>query len=356
MARCVLFAEVPGFYAAVERAQDPALATRPVIVGGDPRKRGRVQAATPDALAAGVELDMPVLEALQRCPGARAVRTNMRRYREVSRRLLAVLRRVHPPLEPFGLGAAYGELAGAAADPEALARAMHAAVRDALGLPLRVGLASGKFLARLAAQEVGGDGVRRIDPGEEARFLAPLEATRLDGVGRKTAATLAALGAHTIGDVVRLGRQRLQGVFGTHGLRIYAFATGADGEPVRASRHPQTLSRESTVQGEPLDVAVLLEQLGGLAQELETELRRQGLAAGKVALRVRYGDGPGVATRTRTLPAPAQRAFELAEVASHLLARTQAGARPVRGLGLQLSALAPAGDRDRQLDLFRTQV
>ncbi|HEY5657091.1 MAG TPA: DNA polymerase IV, partial [Myxococcota bacterium] len=88
MTRTVLFAEVPGFYAAVERAEDPSLAERPVIVGGDPRKRGRVQAATADALAVGVQVEMPMLEALQRCPGARAVRTNMRHYREVSRRLL----------------------------------------------------------------------------------------------------------------------------------------------------------------------------------------------------------------------------------------------------------------------------
>ena len=104
MARTVLFAEVPGFYAAVERAEDPSLAARPVIVGGDPRKRGQVQAATSDALEAGVRVDMPMLEALQRCPQARAVRTNMRHYRETSRRLLITLRGVHAQLEPFGLG------------------------------------------------------------------------------------------------------------------------------------------------------------------------------------------------------------------------------------------------------------
>ena len=107
MSRCVLFAEVPGFYAAVARADDPVLAERPVIVGGDPRKRGRVQSATPDALAAGVEIDMPVLQALQRCSSARAVRTDMPRYREVSRRLFATLRGVHAQLEVFGMGGLY---------------------------------------------------------------------------------------------------------------------------------------------------------------------------------------------------------------------------------------------------------
>jgi len=352
MARTILFAEVPGFYAAIERAEDPLLASRPVIVGGDPRKRGRVQAASCEALRDGVSLDMPMIEALQRCPSARAVRTNMRHYREVSRRLLIALRRVHPHLEPFGLGAAYAECAaGASGAAETIAVGMLESVRDELGLPLRVGLASGKFLARLAGQELEEEGVRRIPNGAEDVFLAPLEVTRLDGVGRKTAATLAAIGVHRIGDVVALGRERLEEMFGTHGARIYSFATGRDDEPVRTARHPASISRESTVRGEALDVAVLLEQLAGLAQQLEADLQSQGLAAAKVALKVRYAD-PGSATRSRTLPAPVSRAGDLLRTVEQLLRRTQAGARPVRGLGLQLSGLVPAGEGDRQLDLF----
>jgi len=104
-------------------------------------------------------------------------------------------------------------------------------------------------------------------------------------------------------------------------------------------------------RGEALDVAVLLEQLAGLAQQLEADLQSQGLAAAKVALKVRYAD-PGSATRSRTLPAPVSRAGDLLRTVEQLLRRTQAGARPVRGLGLQLSGLVPAGAGDRQLDLF----
>ena len=118
MSRRVLFAEVPCFYASIEIAQDPALAGRPVIVGGDPRKRGLVQAASPEALAAGVEPEMPVIEALRLCPTARTLRTDIRLYRETSRRLVASLRREVDRLEPFGLGAAFVELAPGA-DAEA---------------------------------------------------------------------------------------------------------------------------------------------------------------------------------------------------------------------------------------------
>jgi DNA polymerase-4 len=351
MTRKILFAEVPGFYAAVERAEDPALAARAVIVGGDPRKRGRVQAATLDALAAGVEIDMPMIEALQRCPHARAVRTNMSHYRDVSRRLMVTLRRVHPQLEPFGIGAAYAALSAVKPTEPQVAEEMRLAVEAELGLPLRIGIASGKFIARLAAQQLHESGIRQIPNGEEHDFLAPLDVTRLDGVGRKTAATLDSAGARTIGDVITLGRARLEEMFGAHGLRIHASAAGRDDEPVRAVSRPQSISRESTIQTELLDLTVLMEQLAGLAQQLEDELRRQKLAAGKVALKVRYAD-QGAVNRSRTLPGPIAQARELLNAAEQLLRRTQAGARPVRGLGLQLSALVPATEGDRQLKLF----
>ena len=350
MERRILFAEVPGFYAAIERAEDPGLAERPVIVGGDPRKRGRVQAATPDAFAAGVEVDMPVIEALRLCPQARAVRTNLGHYREVSRALMAALRGVLPRFEPFGLGGAYADLSGtedAAQQGEALCEV----VRARLSLPLRVGIASRKFLARLAAQEVALSGVRRVALDEEEAFLAPLPVARLDGVGRKTAARLAELGAHSIGDVAALGRDRLQEVFGVHGLRIHAYATGSDDEPLRPERHARSLSREATVRAEPLDLSVLVEHLSGLAAQLESELTRQGLVAGRITLKLRFLD-QGITTRTLTLGQPVASAQALLDVAQELLARTQAGSREVRGIGLQLGSLLPAAEQDRQLSLF----
>jgi len=351
MGREILFAEVPGFYAAVERADDPRLAGRPVVVGGDPRKRGRVQAATSDALAAGVYLDMPILEALQRCPDARAVPTDMQRYREVDRRFLATLRRIVARIESFGLGAGFADLAGVSARGEEIAEAMRSAVRETLSLPLRVGLASGKFLARLAAQEIAEEGVRRIAAGDENRFLAPLPVERLEGVGRKTAAALAELGARTIADVVALGRDRLHAELGVHGLRIFALACGRDEEAVQGSRHPKSVSRESKVSGDGIDFAALSEQIAGLAHQLEMELARNGVAASRIAVKVRDAGG-ALVTRTRTLAAPVASAALLLDEAQALFALAGMGARPVRGIGIQLSELVPAAEGDRQLPLF----
>ena len=351
MTRCVLFAEVPDFYAAIEVAQDPNLAGRALIVGGDPRKRGLVQAASAEARATGVEVEMPMLEALALCPQARVVRTDMALYRDYSRRLVACLRRGLPRLETFRLGGAFFELASGVEKPEVVAERLRRAVAEELGLPLRVGIASGKFLARLAAEESGPAGLRSVAGGEAARFLEPLPARRLEGVGRKTAAALEELGASTIGDVVALGRARLEEAFGNHGLRIYTLACALDDAPVRATRHPQSLSREVTVRGEALDRGVLEEHVQDLARHLEAELARQGLAAAGVTLKVRYGDG-GRHSRSRALGAPVSVAADVQHAALGLLERTQAGSREVRSLGIQLNRLAPAGEADRQLVLF----
>ena len=346
----VVFAEVPCFYAAIERSQDPELRERPVIVGGDPRKRGLVQAASPDALEAGVTPEMPLVEALGLCPRARTVRTDMALYREVSRRLLACLRGEIGQLEPFGLAAGYFELP-AGQDPESLARALAQRVAADLMLPLRVGIASGKFVARIAAEEAGSEGVRSVAEGREREFLQPLGVNRLDGVGRKTAAALAELGASSIGDVQRLGRECLEQAFGTHGLRIFSLASALDDARVRASRHPQSLSREMTLPGEGMDRAVIAEQLLDLARQLEAELARQGLAAGRVGIKVRFAD-QSTQSRSRALSEVVVAAGDMHAVALALLDRTQVGSRRIRGLGLQLGKLAAAAEADRQLELF----
>jgi DNA polymerase-4 len=350
VSRAILFAEVACFYAAVERADDPTLAERPIVIGGDPRKRGLVQAASPEAIAAGVTLDQLVLDALKLCPEARALRTNMQRYREVSRRLFVCLRSGFDRLEPFGLGAAYFDVTGSADSPEEIALGLGSIAAEDLGLPLRVGIASGKFLARLAAEEAGLSGLHRVETGREAEFLDSFPVTRLEGVGEKTANTLAELGVHRIGQLTDVGRESLQDALGTHGLRIHAYAAGQDDRPVRAVRHPQSLSREATLE-ESLDLEALSSQLEELAQRLEVELRSQGLSAARVALKVRFVDRV-TTTRSQTVTAPIASAAAIHRIAAQLLARTQAGSRPARGLGIQLGRLQRDTDTDRQLDLF----
>jgi DNA polymerase-4 len=351
VSRTVVFAEVANFYASVERSDDAEdAASRPVIVGGDPRKRGLVAGASPEALAAGVKLDMQVVDALKLCPGARATRTDMGRYREVSRRLFSCMRRGMDGLETYGLGGAYFEPAMEGVVPADVADRLRSAVADELGLPLRVGIGSGKLLARLAAEEVGVDGVMQLSPEAEIEFLSVLPVTRLEGVGDKTAATLAELGVRTIGELRAVGRERLQESLGPHGLRICAFASGIDDRPVRVVRHAQSLSREAST-GESLDLDVLTAHLLDLSVRLEGELRAEGLSAARVAVKVRFADR-STTSRSQTLGTPIRSSAEIHAVAGRLLARTQAGSRPCRGIGITLGRLGLHAESDRQLDLF----
>ena len=347
----LIYAWVPGFYAEVERSADPALADRPVIVGGDPRKRGLVQAATPDAVQEGVAVGMPMVEALERCPQARALRTNMRAYREAAQRLRACLRRQTPRVEPAGLEAAYLDASQAGAEPEDFAEELRAQVRASLGWPLRLGVAPVKFLAKLAAEEAGEKGILRVEAADVARFLAPLPVARLPGVGPKTVTRLAELSVATAGQLVALGGAVLEEEFGNHGLAILAYAEGRDHDRLRPAPHPRSLSQESSFPSAEVDLAVVGERLAELAARIEGALALERMAAKRVILKVRYADGE-LSTRSRTLVHPVAAAAELGDLARDLLARTQAGSRPVRGLGLAVAALARSRRDDRQLDLF----
>ena len=347
----MLYAEVPGFYAEFERAVDPALADRPVIVGGNPRKRGEVQAATADARAAGVRDGMPMLEALERCPHARAVVTNMRRYREASASLRSQFRRAADRVEQAGAGAAYLDVATRPEPPNLVAGQLCEAVRAELGLPLRVGISNVKFLAKLAAESVEREGIFEVSPKDVRGFLDPLPVARLPGVGPKTEATLLGLGIRTAGDLAKRDRAGLEERLGNHGLTILSYAQGRDPALLRAAPHARSVSQEATFAEPEIDRVSLEERLAGLAARVEEGLARERLAAKRVVVKIRYADGEQT-TRSRTGVHAMSSARELLAQAASLLDRTQVGSRAVRGLGLIASELVRARRDDRQLDLF----
>jgi len=347
----ILYAEVPSFYASVERALDPALADRPVIVGGDPRRRGLVQDATEDALADGVVPGMTMEEALQRCPRARAIRTYMPRYREAARRVRACLRRRVERFEADGLNGAYLDVSDLDEPPQLFAESLRSSVAAELRLPLRTGIAPNKPLARLAAEEAG-TGTLEIRPGAEAQFLNPLPVARLPGVGRHTEERLAQLGVRQVGELAALDTTLLGEAIGhRRGLELHALARGQGETRVRGERYPGSLSQEATLGGAETDLMVLSEELDRLAQGLEGALRLQGIAARRVVLKLRYADFE-TTTRSRTLVHSVSAAAEIAIVARGLLERTHAGDRPVRLLGIGLSGFSRARKDERQLDLF----
>jgi DNA polymerase-4 len=322
-----------------------------VIVGGDPRRRGLVQDATADAMANGVLPGMTMEEALQRCPRARAIRTHMPRYREAAQRVRACLRRRVERFEADGLSGAYLDISDLDEPAQALAESLQRAVGAELRLPLRMGIASNKLLARLAAEaEVAG--ALEIKPGAEAEFLNGLPVARLPGVGRHTEERLAQLGVRQVGELAAIDPAILGEAIGhRRGLELHALAHGQGDSRVRGDRYPGSLSQEATLGGAETDLMVLTEQLDRLAHGLEGALRLQGIAARRVVLKLRYADSQ-TTTRSRTLSHSVSTAAEIALVARGLLERTRAGDRPVRLVGIGLSAFSRARKDDRQLDLF----
>lgn len=344
----IWFAEVPSFYAEVERLRDPRLRDRPVIVGGDPRKKGKVQSASVEAEKTGVRVGMEVRRALELCPQGRAVRTDMVHYREVSGSLRACFREGAQAIEPLGLDSAFIQPWGGA-KPDA--SGLRESVRDRLGLPLRIGVAGIKFLARLAAEDLEREGVFCIRPGTESDFLRPLPVSRLPGVGPRTVSTLLEIGVERVGDLLKVDDSEIESRLGNHGLRILEFARGEDDSKVQGRPTRQSLSREITFERPESDRGVMDEQIERLAREIASRLHREGWVGHRVSLRVSFEAG-GTNTRSRTLGRPLAGAQDLANLALGLISSTQAGSRPLRRLALAVSQLAPAAQRDRQLDLF----
>ncbi len=351
MSRRLLYVEVPAFYAAVERAANPVLEERPVIVGGDPRKRGIVQAATADAIASGVQEGMTVLDALARCPAARALRTDMPRYREVAKRLRAFLSRYSDRMEPEGLGAAILEVSDREEASEALGQLLRSELAAALRLPGQVGIAPVRFVAQLAAREAGEDGVRVVLPGEVRAFLAPLPADRLPGVGPNTAERLSELGLRRAGELAAADRDLLEEKLGNHGLAIWAAARGQGSDQIRAASHSRTVSQEMTLGSGERDRGVLGEALRDLSERVAHHLELEALVSKRLILKLRFDDGEQI-TRTLSREEPVSSLEQIQTLAGELLQRADVGARPLRLLGITASQLSRRTARDAQLPLF----
>lgn len=347
----ILFAEVPDFYAEVERRAAPELRGCPILVGGDPGKRGRVQSLSFEARDAGVVHGMAMDSALELCPGAVRVPTNMKRYREASGALVTYLRGIFDEVETATLGSVYAEIHGGGAMPERIAERLLPRAAAELDLPLRVGIAPSKFLARLAAEEAGAGAIYRLRGADTSAFLAPLPVSRLPRVGAKTAARLREIGADTVGEVLALGASVLEAELGNHGLAILEMARGQDRSPVRVAAHPQSIGREATFSVPCAEPEQEAETIGRLAISLANAMERQGLRAGRVALRL-FGVDGATTTRSITLGGEIAEAREIYRVGLDLLQRGGTAGRVHRGLGITLAGLKRMGGDERQLDLF----
>lgn len=348
----LIYVHVPGFYAAVEQADDARLRDLPVVVGGDPGKGGRVTSASREAASAGVREGMTLAEAEAACPDLELRPTRLPRYREVSAEIRSLLQATCERLEPAGLDGVYLE-PPVGQDPLELAAVLCVRLQAELSIRAVAGVGPGRFVAQLAAHHAGPGGVRLVSRPETERFLRDLPVTELWGLGPSTAKRLAAEGIETIGALREVPLEDLRRWVGRQANSFRELARGEDHAPLRPTRPLKSLSREKTLDPPTRDLRLLGENLAELSAKLEERLQRERRSACTVTLGVRYADGEEV-SRTLTRDEALSTRAELHDVSLGLLARTQAGEREVRGLRLRaagLDRLEP--DREpRQLRLF----
>jgi len=364
--RVIAHADMDAFYASVEQRDHPELRGRPVVVGGASR-RGVVASASYEARRFGVRSAMSGMEARQRCPDAVFIAGDMKRYGRESRRIFEIFRRFSPRVEGLSLDEAFLDFTGTErllGPAVEVGERLRATVHQETGLVVSVGIAPVKLVAKIASDLAKPDGLIEVRPREVETFLAPLPVGRLWGVGPVTEARLVAAGYRTLGDLARADVTALRPVLGDWGAAFARLARGGDLRDVEPFREAVSLSEESTFEHDVSDRAALATTLLAHAESVARRLRREGLVARTVVLKLKLGRrrAPGprgfpLLTRRETLVHPTDDGGAIARVARALLERTELS-EAVRLLGVGVTHLAsrsrqqlelfPSADRDEQ--------
>ena len=298
----ILHADLDSFYASVEQRDDPALRGRPVIVGG-----GVVLAASYEAKAYGVRTAMGGRQARRLCPHALVVPPRMRAYSEASDAVFEVFHDTTPVVEPLSVDEAFLDVSGlrrVSGTPVDIAAWLRAAVRERVGLPITVGIARTKFLAKVASQEAKPDGLLLVPPDKELAFLHPLPVRRLWGVGAVTADKLHAHGIRTVAEVAELNESTLAWlVGGAMGRQLYALSRNIDRRPVTTGVRRRSVGAQRALgrAGNSMSPTEIDAVVINLVDRITGRMRAAGRTGRTVTLRLRFDDLTR-ATRSRTLP------------------------------------------------------
>lgn len=329
------------FYASVEQRDNPALAGRPVAVGGDPARRGVVAAASYEARRFGVRSAISMAQAVRLCPSLVIVRPDFQKYRAVSQEIFGLFRAVTPLVEPLSLDEAYLDVTENAWQERlgvAVARRLKAEIRQATGLSASAGVAPNKFLAKVASGWQKPDGLTVIAPERVDAFLRALSVDALWGVGPKTAAKLHAHGVATLTDVRERPVDELRHIVGSLADWLVELAYGRDTRAVEPNRPTKSSGSETTYDTDITDPEAIRREIATMAGGAAAWLAKRQLLARTVVIKVRYDDFTTV-TRSHSTAHGTRDADAIVSRAVGLLGRTEAGRRPVRLLGVSVHNL-----------------
>jgi DNA polymerase-4 len=337
--------DMDAFFVSVEELYDPSLKGKPVVVGGRSNERGVVSAASYAARKFGIHSAMPLRTAYKLCPQAIFVEGHRERYMESSRLVYQVLQKFSPSVEMASIDEAYLDLKGTErlhGPPLAAAHKLHESVQRATNLHCSIGAASSRMVAKVASDQAKPNGVLWILPGQEAKFLAPLDVRKIPGVGKVTEKRLQACGIRRVADLAALDESFLERRFGTWALALAGKARGEDagawfeGE-VGDHSEPKSISHEHTFSVDTADKAALDAILVRLTEMVARRLREHRLWTRTVQIKLRYTDF-STFTRSRTLEHPTQIDTEIASAARDLFHKAWTK-KPIRLLGVYAQSL-----------------
>ncbi len=354
--RTIFHVDMDAFFVSVEELYDPSLKGKAVVVGGQRNERGVVSAASYEARKFGVHSAMPLRTAAKTCPHAIFVDGHPERYRECSEQVYNVLGTFSPQVEMASIDEAYLDMTGTErlhGPPLKAAHTLHQRMKERTRLNCSVGIGTSRLIAKVSSGQAKPNGILWIVPGEEVKFLAPLDVREIPGVGKVMEKHLHDLGIHKVGDLAKLDEGELERRFGKWGLALAGKARGEDaggwfdtevGEDVTA----KSISHEHTYNEDTANAAQLEATLMRLSEMVGRRLREASFHARTIQLKLRYKDFSTI-TRAHTLANATQLDIEIFEQIRALFRHNWRKGVPIRLLGVQASSFTTEGD---QIDLL----
>ena len=349
----ILHADMDAFYASVELRRQPELIGKPVVVG-HPGGRAVVLAATYEARAFGIHSAMPMARAMRQCAGLVIVPPDHSAYSEASRAVMEVFRSVTPEVEPLALDEAFLDVSGATrrlGSPRRIAEQIRTRIAEQERLPCSIGVASTKFVAKLASSRAKPDGLLVIPRESVLAFLHPLPVGALWGVGDKTEAALTQIGMRTIGDIAATPISTLVHTLGkAAGAQLHALANGEDPRRVVPNEPDRSIGAEETFAEDIAEHDGILRELLRLSERCAERCRASGQVGRTIAIKVRFSDFRTI-SRSKTLTEPTDVARTIYETAVRLYDALDIEGTPLRLVGVRLEGIANVADVPEQLSL-----
>jgi len=367
----ILHIDMDAFYASVEIRDNPKLVGLPVVVGGSPKGRGVISAASYKAREYGLHSAMPASKAIRLCPNAVFIKPRMDHYAKISKQIREVFYSFTSLVEPLSLDEAFLDVTGSTGlfgDAPSIARQIKRKIWDELGLVASAGVATNKFLAKLASDLEKPNGLVVVPSNGILEFLAPLSVSRVWGVGKQTQKKLNSIGVKTIGQLRELPLSTLKTAFGLNSEHFWRLSRGLDTRPVVPDRDAKSISHETTFSQDITDADALAAWLLELTDQVARRMRRHNIIGRTVQIKIRFSNFDTI-TRAQTLREPTNATRPLSEVANELLAANLDGVqRGIRLIGIGVSHLScdqqvqqmlfdrEANEKAKQIDKTTDQI